>query len=81
MKKKNTLFIFVGALAVATVIDIIDGYIPKIISSAALTVGILIMALGQDKPNRKVYNWLAYFFILIAFFGFAYRLMHYFDIL
>lgn len=80
MKKKSILFIAVAAMVVATVIDIIDGYIPKLISSASLTVALLILAIGQDKPSKKVYNWLAVFFILITFSGFAYRLLHYYDI-
>jgi hypothetical protein len=80
MKSKHILWIVAAVLAVATLIDLIDGYIPKLISSASLTIAVIIFAFGQEKSDKKVYNWAAYFFILIAFAGFAYRLMRHFNL-
>jgi hypothetical protein len=80
MKTNTILWLATAALLIASIIDIVDGYIPKMISSISITIALVAFALGQGKGNKKLYNWVAYVFISLALLGFVYRLLKFYNV-
>jgi hypothetical protein len=72
VKIGRILWLVTAALVIASFIDIVDGHIPKMISSISL-------ALGQGTSDKKIYNWTAYGFIVVALLGFAFRLLNFYN--
>lgn len=66
MKLRNILWLATAALFIASIIDIVDGYIPKLISSISLTIAFASLAVGQGASSKTIYNWIAYGFIFLA---------------
>lgn len=73
MKNKPAVWILTLIFAIGTFIDLIDGYLPKLISSVSITLALLCFAIAAGKPGSKL-NVAAYTFLFVAFLGFAYRL-------
>lgn len=77
MKSKSLTWILTIIFAIGTFIDLIDGYLPKLISSVSITLAFLCFSLAAGKSSSKL-NVVGYTFLFVAFLGFAYRLVkHY----
>jgi hypothetical protein len=75
MKNKKLFLALTILFFIAAVIDIIDGYVPKLISSIALSAGFAALTFREKNPQKKILINLAYTFFLIALSGFAYRII------
>ena len=78
MKNKSVLWILVVIFAIMTVIDFIDGYIPKLVSSLAITLALVLFAVSIDRRRPGYYHLAAYGLLLIALIAFGYRITNWF---
>jgi hypothetical protein len=76
MKTARILWILALVLLVATIIDIIDGDVPKIISTAALTISLMAFAVAAGSASKQPFQVGGLVFALVAVATFVYRLMH-----
>ena len=79
MKNKSVIWILTLIFAIGTFIDFIDGYLPKLISSVSMTLGLLCFAMAAGKTGSKL-NIVAYTFLFVALMGFVYRLVKYYHV-
>ncbi|HCM77769.1 MAG TPA: hypothetical protein DIS90_15405 [Cytophagales bacterium] len=81
MKRSTLLGLAAVIFFIAAIIDIIDGYIPKMISSVSITIALLVLALGQGKVNKSAYDRVALAFMVVALLAFVYRLLNYYEVM
>lgn len=81
MKNKKLLWTLAAIFAVAAIIDIIDDYTPKLISSVAITLALIFFAAGIGKANQKQFYFAAYGLIFIALLAFGYRLLSWYELI
>jgi predicted membrane protein len=78
MKNKTVLWILVVIFAIMTVIDFIDGNMPKLISSLSITLALILFAVSLDRRRPGYYHIAAYGLLLVALIAFAYRITNWF---
>ncbi|PBQ34215.1 hypothetical protein CNR22_21390 [Sphingobacteriaceae bacterium] len=79
MNNKLLLWIFTAIFALGTFMDIMDGYLPKLISSVSMTLALLCFALAAGKSGSKL-NTVGYTFLFVALLGFIYRLVKFYHV-
>ncbi|MDX1628066.1 MAG: hypothetical protein R3345_05170 [Fulvivirga sp.] len=78
-RNKVIFWILAAIFAVGAIIDIADGYWPKTVSSLALTIAFIILAIAYGKSGKTKLYVLAYFFIFVALGAFLFRLVNYYS--
>jgi hypothetical protein len=77
MKSKTLVWVLTVILAIGTFIDIIDGYLPRMISSLCLSLALLCFAIAAGKTGSKL-NVIGYTLLFVALVAFAFRLINYY---
>lgn len=78
MKKSNVFWLLSLVFLISTIIDLADAYMPKLLSSVFLTIGFVMLALGQSAKNKTGLNRAALFCFLVSLAAVVYRLVLYF---
>jgi hypothetical protein len=80
MRVKTILWFVAFTFFVATVIDIVDGYIPKIINSLLMAFSFVFFATGYGRKEQKKYFVRGYGLLLLAIAVLVYRLITWYTI-
>lgn len=75
MNRKTFYWIATGVFALATAIDLWDGYVPKLISSVTITLGFAMLAFASGRDNKAQLHLVAYGLFVIAIGAFVYRIL------
>lgn len=78
MNKKTGLWILAGIFAILTFLDLLDENLPKVISSLAITLALILFAISLGRRRPGYYHLAAYGLLLIALIAFAYRITNWF---
>jgi hypothetical protein len=79
MKNKTLVWVLTVIFAIGTFIDVIDGYLPRMISSLCLTLALLCFAIAAGKAASKL-NIVGYTLLFVALAAFAFRLINYYRV-
>lgn len=80
MKSKVLFWIITIIFAIGTFIDIIDGYLPRMISSTSMTLALLCFAIAAGKAGSKL-NIVGYTLLFVAFMGFVFRFLKWYHVI
>ncbi len=75
MNRKTFYWIATVVFAIAAIIDIWDGFVPKLVSSVTITLGFALLAIGTGRDNMNQYQMVAYGLFAIAIGAFVYRIV------
>jgi len=75
MNRKTFYWIATVVFAIAVIIDIWDGFVPKLVSSVTITLGFALLAIGTGRDNKNQFQMVAYGLFAIAIGAFVYRIV------